>query len=308
MCRWLSYLGSPIPLDEVLVKPDHSLIDQSLLARRLAVPGSGLAAQFPRHDFPTNGDGFGIGWSGRRGTLGQYRHATPAWDSQNLRHLAAEIESGCFLAHVRAAPGGSICEQNTHPFVHGGWMFCQNGEIGDYLTMRRDLVMAVDPGLFPFMQGTVDTETCFFLALTFGLADDPVGALERMIGFVEDVRHRHGVTLPFRGTFCASDGDRLIVARWISPGIDDDAAPTLFHSAGPITLHTGRGFDERAAETETLPGDAQLVVSEPLELHWSKRTWHEVPTATTGVFERGQAPEFAPLTPRAPAGPHAVPT
>ena len=32
MCRWLSYLGEPIWLEELLSKPDHSLIDQSLHA------------------------------------------------------------------------------------------------------------------------------------------------------------------------------------------------------------------------------------------------------------------------------------
>lgn len=48
-----------------------------------------MGTQFRDHMFPTNGDGFGIAWSGREGRLGQYRQTTPAWDSQNLRHLAA---------------------------------------------------------------------------------------------------------------------------------------------------------------------------------------------------------------------------
>ena len=30
MCRWLAYSGSPLLLDELLYKPKHSLIDQSL--------------------------------------------------------------------------------------------------------------------------------------------------------------------------------------------------------------------------------------------------------------------------------------
>ena len=29
MCRWLVYSGSPVLLDELLHKPEHSLIDQS---------------------------------------------------------------------------------------------------------------------------------------------------------------------------------------------------------------------------------------------------------------------------------------
>ena len=48
MCRWLAYSGSPIRLEELLVKRDRSLIDQSLHARQGATT--------------TNGDGFGVGW------------------------------------------------------------------------------------------------------------------------------------------------------------------------------------------------------------------------------------------------------
>jgi hypothetical protein len=43
MSRWISYSGGPVYLEELLFKPKHSLIDQSLAAR------SGATA--------TNGDG-----------------------------------------------------------------------------------------------------------------------------------------------------------------------------------------------------------------------------------------------------------
>lgn len=62
MCRWLAYLGSDIPIEDVLIRPDHSLLDQSLLARDRFVPGSYLGSQFRDHAFPTNGDGFGLAW------------------------------------------------------------------------------------------------------------------------------------------------------------------------------------------------------------------------------------------------------
>jgi len=29
MCRWLAYSGNPAFLDELILKPEHSLIDQS---------------------------------------------------------------------------------------------------------------------------------------------------------------------------------------------------------------------------------------------------------------------------------------
>lgn len=294
MCRWLAYLGSAIPLEDVLVRPDHSLIDQSLLARDLYLPGDPRASQFRRNAFPTNGDGFGIAWRGRAGALGQYRQIDPAWGSRNLRHLAAQIESGCFLAHVRAAPGGTIAEQNCHPFVHDGWMFQHNGEIHGFSSLKRELTFAVDAELYPSILGNSDSEVCFYLALSYGLREDPVAALSRMVGRVERARRENGVTEPFRATICASDGSRLVVLRWVSPDVPDAAAPTLFHSAGATVLRTVDGTEDR------LPADAQLVVSEPLELHWSSRTWAEVPVGTIGVFRRGEAPEFTALAPGGP--------
>src|SRR3569833_2026597 len=58
MCRWIAYSGGPVYLEEVLFKPKHSLIDQSLAAR------SGATT--------TNGDGFGVGWYGTGAAPGLY--------------------------------------------------------------------------------------------------------------------------------------------------------------------------------------------------------------------------------------------
>lgn len=296
MCRWLAYLGSPIALEDVLVRPNHSLIDQSLLARDLYLPGSPLASQFRGGAFPTNGDGFGVAWKGRGGSIGQYRQIDPAWDSQNLRHLAAQIESSCFLAHVRAAPGGTISEQNCHPFVHGGWMFQHNGEVPGFVTLKRELTMEVDPALYPSILGNADSEVCFYLALSYGLSEDPLAAMNRMVGRIERARRDRAIDDPFRATMCASDGERLVVLRWVSP---DEAparasvAPSLYHSAGPTMLRTTDGTEE------VLPDDAQLVVSEPLELHWSSHTWSEVPAGMIGVFGREGEAEFTPVDPSA---------
>lgn len=291
VCRWLAYVGSPITLDTVLIRPDHSLIDQSLLARKLHLRGSALAAQFRHHALPTNGDGFGIAWIGERPEPGQYRDILPAWSDDNFHNLAAQVRSGCFLAHVRAAFDGSIARINCHPFVHGRWMFQHNGGIGEFARLKRALTFDVDPELYPHIQGTTDSEVCFFLALTYGLADDPVGGLTQMVRRVEAARSEAGVSAPFRATMAAADGDRLVVLRYASPVEDGEYVdpPTLFHSVGSETLHVGVGKVER------LPDDAQLVVSEPLELHYSRRRWQEVPDRSVMTVMRGQKPVIEPL-------------
>ena len=116
MCRWLAYSGSPVLLEELLYKPEHSLIDQSLHAR-LGVD-------------TTNGDGFGVGWydTDNAQTPAVFRSIEPAWNDRNLREVAGHVLSPLFLAHVRAASAGMPVQQtNCHPFKHGKWLFVHNG-------------------------------------------------------------------------------------------------------------------------------------------------------------------------------------
>ena len=89
------------------------------------------------------------------------------------------MSSPLFLAHVRAATGTPVQETNCHPFAWGQWMFMHNGYVDGYEGLRRDMLLAVRPDLFPNIKGTTDSELLFHLALTFGLEEDPIGGLER---------------------------------------------------------------------------------------------------------------------------------
>ena len=168
MCRWLGYFGNPIRPDWLLYRTGHGLIDQSLGAREM--------------DHPINGDGFGLGWYGTAPLPGLYRNTAPAWSDANLRELCGQIETPLFLAHVRASTGTAVQQSNCHPFRHGRWLFVHNGYIEGHARLRRDLLYEVDPALFGEIQGTTDSELLFHLALTYGLQDDPLPALERMAG------------------------------------------------------------------------------------------------------------------------------
>lgn len=293
MCRWLAYHGSPITIDKLLTKPNHSLVDQSINARYLTLPGYPLARQFPGHNLPTNGDGFGMAWLGLGGSIGQFHQITPAWDSDNLHSLAEQIETGAFLAHVRAAPGGTIAEDNCHPFVHDGWMFQHNGTVGGFARMKRDLTMDVDPDLYPYIKGNSDTETCFYLALTYGLATDPVGAFLRLNERIERTRADRGVTEPFTACMAASNGDLLVTMRVSSrQNLGDNeppASPSLYSASGAAKIRQADG------SMEELPDDAQLVCSEPLELNFSHHTWKPMDDRAITVFERGKAPRVTAI-------------
>ena len=78
MCRWLAYSGSPVLIEDLLYKPQHSLIDQSLHSQ--------LGAE------TTNGDGFGVGWYGVGQTAGVFHSVEPAWNDRNLRELAGHVD------------------------------------------------------------------------------------------------------------------------------------------------------------------------------------------------------------------------
>ena len=107
-----------------------------------------------------------------------------------------------------------------------------NGAIRDFHHTKRDLQMAVDPSLYLDIEGSTDSETLFFLALTFGLTEDPFGAVARAIGFVEKVGRDHGVEYPFQGTVATSNGESIWAFRYSSEG----KSRSLYFSTNVATL------------------------------------------------------------------------
>jgi predicted glutamine amidotransferase len=277
MCRWLAYSGSPVRIEELLYKPKHSLIDQSLHSQ--------LGAE------TTNGDGFGIGWYGVGETPGVFHSVEPAWNDRNLRDLATHIESGLVFAHIRASSGSPIQQTNCHPFRYGKWLWMHNGLIHEFHQVRRDLALAVDPSLYPFIEGSTDSETFFFLALTLGLEDDPPGAVERAVGLIEETGRRHAVEHPIQMTVATTDGEQLWGFRYSSEG----ESRSLFYSTDVSTL---RDQHPDNPILHRLSDESRLVVSEPLgDLAGA---WNEVPEASYGVIREGQD-ELRPFTPRPPS-------
>ncbi len=263
MCRWLAYSGPPILLSTIVTRPDHSLLDQSRRARQMAAT--------------TNADGFGIGWYGEGPDAACYRDIRPAWSDENLRHLAEHIRSPLFLAHVRAASGTPVQRTNCHPFAFGSWLFQHNGVIPQFERVERRLLFDVDPELFRFVEGSTDSELIFYLSLTFGLRDEPRAALERTVAHVERVCREAGVDEPFTLSAAVSDGRRLFAVRYSTDG----KSPTLYHSRHVRAL---RALDRTY---ETLPDDAVVVLSEPLDD--LTEHWEAVPESSFVTVEGGEA-------------------
>jgi len=276
MCRWLAYSGTPVLLDELLYKPTHSLIDQSLHSR--------LGVE------TTNGDGFGVGWYGEGAVPAVFKSVEPAWNDRNLRELSGHIRAGLVFAHIRASTGTPVQQTNCHPFRHGNWLWMHNGSIARFHDVKRELLLAVDPSLYPDLEGSTDSEAFFFLALTLGLEDDPPTGVARAVGLIEDVGRRHGIEHPVQMTVATTDGRTVWGFRYSSEG----TSRSLFFSTLAETLRAQYPDNPILHE---LSDETRLVVSEPLgDLAGA---WNEVPESSYGVVQEGQD-ELHPFAPIAP--------
>ena len=275
MCRWMAWHGQPVFIEEVLFKTQHGIVDQSLHSR--------MGAE------TTNGDGFGLGWYGAGEGPAVYHSVAPAWGDANLRELAGHVESPLFLVHVRAAIGSPIQQTNCHPFRHGRWLFVHNGYVGDFHAIRRDLVLAIDPSLFADMVGSTDTEVVFRLALTFGLEDDPIQALERTVGLIETTAVRRGVAPMVQGTFGVSDGVDLWAVRYATEG----RPRSLFASTDPATLRHLYPDNPRFSQ---MTSDDRLIASEPFSD--LPGAWHEIAESSAVIVRRGGVLEHESFRPQ----------
>jgi len=209
MCRIAAYSGPSRPLEDIIVRPSHSLLTQSQHAEeaKLAV----------------NGDGFGVSWYREADAIpGVYRDVMPAWSDSNLTSLSRMVSSHLFIAHVRASTTGATSRENCHPFAFSNWSFSHNGQVPHINRIRRDLEAALPDDLYNARRGTTDSELIFLTLLRHGLAYDVDRAWAATLAdFKPNVGEK-----PVRMTCVFSDGTTLFAMRYAS----DNKCPTLYLS------------------------------------------------------------------------------
>ncbi len=263
MCRWLAYKGPPIMMSDLLIKPKHNLIEQS------------LHANAPRT--PTNGDGFGLGWYTAQPQPGLFRSIRPAWNDTNLIDLASHIESPLFMAHVRATSMATIQETNCHPFRYKNWLFMHNGQIKNFERVHRELLLKVAPEFFNNINGTTDSEVMFHLALSYGLEKNVHEAIAKMVQAVEETGKEKGVEESLWMTLAITDGKTVWGYRYGSDG----KGPSLYIS--PTLQELARLNPEVG---EKFSGSSTCLVSEPIGDY--SDIWSEVPEQSKVLIdERG---------------------
>lgn len=209
MCRLAAWLGAEIALEEIIVRPPHSLIQQSLAANEAKLS--------------VHGDGFGFAWYDADAQLGIYKTVAPAWADGNLSSLGAMIRSGLFLAHVRSSTYGQTSHNNCHPFTSNSWSFMHNGQIANFASHRRELEAALSDDRFHERKGNTDSELLFLLLLDHGLEHNVIDACGAVLALIDSMFVKRGSGIRIAAVF--SDGHCLYALRYSTDG----KSPSLYY-------------------------------------------------------------------------------
>jgi len=148
-------------------------------------------------------------------------------------------------------------------------------------------ILLLITSLYASIEGSTDSELMFYLALTFGLEEDPPRAVERMVGFVEEVGRRHGTEHPIQMTVGTTDGNSVWGFRFSSEG----DSRSLYYSTDVRALRELYPDRPRLREVSD---EARIIVSEPLgDL---PGVWNEVPESSYGVVKHRED-ELRPFRP-----------
>lgn len=267
MCRWIAYTGRPIYIDTLVTRPTYSLVEQSMNSKMSYKRDGSILA--------INGDGFGLGWYMHKEEPGLFKISEPAWANENINEICSQIESHTFMAHIRAASTGEIQRANAHPFKYKNWLFQHNGYLHHYDHFRRDLQCNIAPQFYNTLKGTTDSETLFLLALTFGLEEDPKGALERVIVFVRQLSEKMRIPLDLIMSCALSDGKYLYTMRYASGNM----VHSQYYSTHADCMKAIN------AHSISLPLNSVVVVSEPLDQ--SMDHWKEMPNGSFATIQDG---------------------
>lgn len=272
MCRLVAYLGHDLLLEDVLIKPVNSLLVQSKDAKE-------------SHS-PTNGDGYGVSWYAPEisSEPGLFTSVFPAWNDQNLRHLAAKIQSPCFFAHVRAASAGNVASNNCHPFVSGNLQFMHNGSLGDFINVKRHIRHCLDDDIYHGIMGETDSEHLFALLLQHAKKETPpldskalARLLEITIKHALDLVDKYGNGSVSYLNLCISNGHCLVASR-IHSHTKESARSLHYAVANRFEFINGKAHMHKGKEN-----GAALISSEILNDF--RAEWTSVPENTIIIVD-----------------------
>ena len=282
MCRVLAYIGEEIPLESLLLRPENSLVNQSLDPEghpELQLAGWGFGA-WSEHLLKPD-DPF------------IYRRPMPAFHDDNAERMIPSLRASTMLAHVRAAAYDAkvvLADENCHPysFAETPWIVAQNGNLPHWQILQRELLPYCEDRYLSQMRGTTDTEFLYVLLLSLleGDSDEEVQrGFEKLLQIVVEAmkkldlvgltKLKMALVAPNRiigvNVGCGHHGETAPAGDWrelrkSGPGTDDYALSMLLE---PLYLQAGRNFEdhEDSFEVDACPieeATSVILASEPL--------------------------------------------
>ena len=287
MCRFVAYLGRPITVDELLLKPTNSLVNQSYDAEEMSQT--------------LNGDGFGLGWYVHHISQkpGLFRSISPAWNNHNLLYNAPLIQTDCMFAHIRAASEGAISEANSHPFHYEQFLMMHNGVVPYFSKIKRRLLSLLSDELFLWVKGQTDSEHVFALLMQHlvdirgsapGISTAQIKqGFEQTFEVVRDLTQEAGIADEV-STFnmMITDGHRIFGTRYSSD--PEKETRSLYFSTGS-RFECQNGISSMVQDAS---GDkAVLIVSEKLNDH--KEEWTHIPANQFIAVDNAMEISLSPL-------------
>lgn len=215
------------------------------------------------------------------------KQAWAAWQGEHFQKHAARVYSRAVIAHVRRATVGEPSLENTHPFVHGRWLFAHNGTVPHFPKVRAPILAAMDRLHRDEIGGTTDSEHIFHYLLTLWsrhperpLRTTLAEGLRQVIAWCREVA---ADALPSLNVLM-TDGDTMVGARlgrtlWY---LEREGLVTC-EICGKTHVHHDPRRDYRSVE----------IASEPI----TRESWRRVPNGTVFNVDPDMRLNFAPLDP-----------
>jgi glutamine amidotransferase len=237
MCRHLGYLGPAVALDELLLRPSHSLLEQTWAPRDMRGGGT------------INVDGFGAGWyqSGSEVPT-RYRAAVPLWTDASFASVAAQVRSPAVLAAVRSATVGMpVVETACAPFTDGRWLFSHNGRVEGWPESLAKAASDLDAVDLMTLDAPTDSAVIWaMLRHRLRHGQDPVSAVRDVLEVVVTAAPGSRMNLML------TDGATLVATTWTH-------ALSVRRGESSVTVSSEPFGDDD--EWEPIP-DGRLVVAD----------------------------------------------
>jgi glutamine amidotransferase len=269
MCRLYGFRANePTRVECSLVHAQNALMEQSL------GDAEGL----------THGHGWGVAEQPNGVPLVE-KQAWAAYHGEHFRKTAARVYARTVIAHVRRATVGPPGLENTHPFVHGVWLFAHNGTVPNFDRVRARLLEELDPLHRSEIHGSTDSEHVFRYLLTLWMRapERPLIetlriGLEQVIAWSREIDPEKAISL----NVLWANGESMVGSR---------LNRTLWYLVRNGIASCEICGRSHVHHSPKLPYRAVAIASEPI----THETWHEVPNGSVFGVDRDFGLSIEPL-------------